>query len=306
MVSGDRPSSAERVASALGLDAAHSDLSPAGKIAVVRSENALARTVMVGDGINDAPALAAADVGVAMGARGAAAAAEAADVVLLVDRLDRIAEAVTVAQCARGIALGSIGIGMGLSGAAMIAAALGFLPPVAGALLQEVIDVVVILNALRVLVGAAPPQPLTDRAAISRVVEEHASLRILLDRMRRTADKLDQSVEDPLATLRDINTELTALLLPHQMAEEQAVFPELADRLGGRDPLGSMNRMHEEIVHLATRFGTLVQGLPETRASDAETREARRLLYSLDAIITLHLAAEEELLSQVEDLPTPA
>ena len=127
---------------------------------------------------------------------------------------------------------------MGLSGAAMIAAALGFLPPVAGALLQEVIDVVVILNALRVLVGAAPPRPLTDRAAISRVVEEHASLRILLDRMRRTADKLDQSVEDPLATLRDINTELTALLLPHQMAEEQAVFPELADRLGGRDPLG--------------------------------------------------------------------
>ena len=101
------------------------------------------------------------------------------------------------------------------------------------------------------------------------MVEEHASLRILLDRMRRTADKLDQSVEDPLATLRDINTELTALLLPHQMAEEQAVFPELADRLGGRDPLGSMNRMHEEIVHLATRFGTLVQGLPETRASDA-------------------------------------
>ena len=66
-----------------------------------------------------------------------------------------------------------------------------------------------------------------------------------------------------------------------------------------------MNRMHEEIVHLAKRFGTLVQGLPENPASDAETREARRLLYSLDVIITLHWP-EEELLSQVEDLPTPA
>ena len=302
MVSGDRPSSAEAVASVLGLDAAHADLSPAGKIDVVRAERATAPTVMVGDGINDAPALAAADVGVAMGARGAAAAAEAADVVLLVDRLDRIAEAVTLAIRSRGIALQSIGVGMALSSMAMVVAAFGYLPPVAGALLQEAIDVAVILNALRVLTGETAPRPLTDRAAVSRVVEEHARLRSLLDRMRRIADRMDP-VEDPIGELRGINTAMIALLLPHQLAEERAVFPELADRLGGRDPLGAMNRMHEEIVHLATRYAALVQGLSDAGASGGEAREARRLLYALDAIITLHLAAEEELLAQVEDLP---
>ncbi len=238
-----------------------------------------------------------------MGARGAAAAAEAADVVLLVDRLDRIAEAVTIAARARGIALQSIGVGMALSGVAMMVAAVGYLPPVAGALLQEVIDVAVILNALRVLTGEAAPRPLTDRAAVGRVVEEHARLRGLLDRMRRTADRMDQPVEDPIGELRNIDTAMTALLLPHQLAEEQAVFPELAARLGGRDPLGAMNRMHEEIAHLATRFAALVRGLSDAGASGGESREARRLLYALDAVITLHLAAEEELLSQVEDLP---
>ena len=81
------------------------------------------------------------------------------------------------------------------------------------------------------------------------------------------------------------------------------MFPELGDRLGGRDPLGAMHRMHEEIVHLTTRFAALVQGLSETGASRAEAREARRLLYALDAVISLHLMAEEELLAQVEDLP---
>ena len=303
MVSGDRPASANAIASLLGLDAAHGDLSPAGKIDRVRAEQALAPTVMIGDGINDAPALAAADVGVAMGARGAAAASEAADVVLLVDRLDRAAEAVSIAGRARGIALQSIAVGMGLSGIAMVFAAFGYLPPVAGALLQEAIDVAVILNALRVLTGEALPAPLTDRAAVGRVVSEHAELRALLDRMRRTADRMDPAGEDPIAELRDIDAALTALLLPHQQAEERAVFPELARRMGGRDPLGAMARMHEEIAHLATRFGALVGGLSDAGASHSETREARRLLYALDAVVALHLAAEEELLSQVEDLP---
>jgi heavy metal translocating P-type ATPase len=306
MVSGDRPASAEAVASVLGLDAVHADLSPAGKIELVRMERARGPTVMVGDGINDAPALAAADVGVAMGARGAAAAAEAADVVLLVDRLDRIVETIGIAKRARGIALQSILAGMALSGAAMVVAAFGYLPPVAGALLQEAIDVAVILNALRVLTGEAAPAPLTDRSAVSRVVEEHAQLRALLDRMRRTADRMDHPAEGAITDLRIINAALSALLLPHQMAEERTVFPELAHRLGGRDPLGAMTRMHEEIAHLTARFTALVQGMSDAGASSAEAREARRLLYSLDAIITLHLATEEELLSHVEDLPVHA
>ena len=306
MVSGDRPASAEAVGTALGLDAVHADVSPAGKIELVRTERAAAPTAMIGDGINDAPALAAADVGIAMGARGAAAAAEAADVVLLVDRLDRIGEAFGIAKRARGIALQSILAGMGLSVVAMFVAAFGYLPPVPGALLQEAIDVAVILNALRVLTGEAVPAPLTDRAAIGRVVEEHAQLRTLLDQMRRTADRMDQIDKPPFAALRNINATLTTLLLPHQMAEEQVVFPELAHRLGGRDPLGGMTRMHDEIAHAAARFSALVQGLPEASVSDGEAREMRRLLYALDAIIALHLAAEEDLLSQVEDLPAHA
>ena len=84
------------------------------------------------------------------------------------------------------------------------------------------------------------------------------------------------------------------------------MFPELAQRLGGRDPLGAMTRMHEEIAHLATRFGALVAGFSEDGASEGEAREVRRLLYALDAVIALHLTAEEEMLSQVEDLAPQA
>ena len=123
------------------------------------------------------------------------------------------------------------------------------------------------------LTGEAVPAPLTDRAAIGRVVEEHAQLRTLLDQMRRTADRMDQISKPPFAALRNINATLTTLLLPHQMAEEQVVFPELAHRLGGRDPLGGMTRMHDEIAHAAARFSALVQGLPEASVSDGEVCE---------------------------------
>jgi heavy metal translocating P-type ATPase len=160
MLTGDRAGPAERIGDHLGLDAVFAALSPADKIARVRAERAYGMTMMIGDGINDAPALAAADIGVAMGARGAAAAAEAADVVLMVDRIDRIAEAIAIARRARRIALQSITVGMGLSFIAMAVAAFGYLPPVLGALLQEVIDIMVILNALRALGGdRAGPAP---------------------------------------------------------------------------------------------------------------------------------------------------
>ncbi len=151
LATGDRSAVAEVVTHGLGLDAVHADLSPDDKLRLVLSEREGGPVMMVGDGVNDAPALAAADVGVAMGARGAAASAEAADVVLLVDRLDRLLAGILVARGARRIAVQSVVAGIGLSVAGMVAAAFGYLTPVQGAVLQEVIDVAVILNALRAL-----------------------------------------------------------------------------------------------------------------------------------------------------------
>lgn len=151
LATGDRRAVAEAVTDGLGLDAVRAELTPDQKVLLVLTERKNGPVMMVGDGVNDAPALAAADIGVAMGARGAAASAEAADVVLLVDSLDRLLSGIEVARRSRRIALESVAVGIGLSVAGMIAAALGYLTPVEGAILQEVIDVAVILNALRAL-----------------------------------------------------------------------------------------------------------------------------------------------------------
>ncbi|MEO8756650.1 MAG: heavy metal translocating P-type ATPase [Devosia sp.] len=151
LASGDRAEIARSVGEQLGVDAAMGGLDPERKVAIIRREASTGPVLMVGDGVNDAPALAAADVGVAMGARGTAASSEAAGVVLLVDQIGPLAKAIVIAKRARGIALQSVFAGLGLSVAAMIAAAFGYLSPVEGALLQEAIDVAVILNALRAL-----------------------------------------------------------------------------------------------------------------------------------------------------------
>lgn len=151
LATGDRRAVADAVTKGLGLDAVRADLTPDQKVLLVLTERKNGPVMMVGDGVNDAPALAAADIGVAMGARGAAASAEAADVVLLVDHLDRLLPGIEIAQRARRIALESVAAGIGLSVLGMIAAAFGYLTPVQGALVQEVIDVAVILNALRAL-----------------------------------------------------------------------------------------------------------------------------------------------------------
>jgi len=151
LATGDRAIVAHEVTKNLGLDAIHPKLTPDQKVLLVLSERKNGPVMMVGDGVNDAPALAAADVGVAMGARGAAASAEAADVVLLVDEIDRLGMGIEIAKGSRHIAIQSMVVGIGLSVAGMIAAAFGYLTPVQGALLQEVIDVAVILNALRAL-----------------------------------------------------------------------------------------------------------------------------------------------------------
>jgi heavy metal translocating P-type ATPase len=156
MVSGDRRSVAERIGRELSVDRVYAEQSPEDKLEVVarlRADPNLSPVIMVGDGVNDAPALALADLGIAMGVAGATVSSETADAVITVDRIDRVADAVHTGRRALYIARQSVLAGMALSLAAMAIAAAGYLPPVAGALTQEAIDLAVILNALRALRG---------------------------------------------------------------------------------------------------------------------------------------------------------
>jgi heavy metal translocating P-type ATPase len=150
LLSGDHTPNARRIAEQVGITEVRGDLLAADKATVIHRLSSNGEVVMmVGDGTNDAPALSSADVGVAMANHGGGISAEAADVIVLIDALDRVADAVMIGQRTMRIARQSIWVGLGLSGAAMVAAALGYIPPTAGAVLQEVIDVAVILNALR-------------------------------------------------------------------------------------------------------------------------------------------------------------
>ncbi len=156
MVSGDRAAIAREIGRQVGIEDVHAEQSPEAKLDVVRSLQDRPETrpvVMVGDGVNDAPALALAEVGIAMGAAGMTVSSETADAVITVDRIDRVADAVRIGRRSLGIARQSVVFGIGLSVVAMGFAALGYITPVGGALLQEVIDVAVILNALRALRG---------------------------------------------------------------------------------------------------------------------------------------------------------
>ncbi len=157
LATGDRSEAAELVGRQLGVDRVYAEQTPAGKVELVRAlrdRPELRGVAMIGDGINDAPALAAADVGIAVATAGATISSETADAVLVVDRIERVADAIRIARRSLAIARQSVLVGLGLSLAAMGFAALGYLQPVQGALLQEAIDVAVILNALRALRGS--------------------------------------------------------------------------------------------------------------------------------------------------------
>jgi heavy metal translocating P-type ATPase len=152
LVSGDRRSVAERVGEQLDVDRVYAEQTPDQKLDVVRALRAradLRPVIMVGDGVNDAPALALADAGIAMGAAGATVSSETADAVITVDRVDRVVDAVHAGRRSVAVARESVLAGMGLSIVAMAVAACGYLPPLAGALFQEAIDLAVIVNALR-------------------------------------------------------------------------------------------------------------------------------------------------------------
>ncbi len=296
LVTGDRAEAAESVGRVVGVDAVQADRDPAEKVAVVEGESSNGPTIMVGDGINDAPALAVAGVGVALAARGATAASETADVVLTVERIGVLADAIRLAQRAKRIALQSAVIGMGLCLIAMVLAAFGALTPAEGAVLQEVIDVVAILVALRaVLPGEKPvPQLAAVDATVARSIRaEHAAVKYLADEVRSVADSLEDSHLD-LTALRGMLELLESRTLPHERDEEARLFPLLAARVGGIESVLLLRRSHAEIEHKVARLRSLLadQDGPDLEPSDLA--EVRGLLYGLQAVMALHNAQEEE------------
>ncbi|MFI9642425.1 heavy metal translocating P-type ATPase [Micromonospora sp. NPDC051925] len=297
LLTGDRPRTAEQVARAVGVDEVLARCSPEQKVAQVRQESQRAVTVMVGDGVNDAPALAAAHVGVAMGATGATASADVADAVITVDRLDRLADAVEIARHARRIAVQSAAVGMALAVLAMLVAAAGRLPPVAGAFLQEGIDVLVILNALRALRGGLRRRdvPPGTRELLDRYAGQHPGVRDVLARVRDTADLVATRPESArcLPALRDTHRRLTDEVLPHDDAEERQLYPALAGPLGSDEATSTMSREHVEIHRLVDRIGGhLAQA--DGRLRPDQVPDLLASLYGLDAVLRLHLAQEEE------------
>jgi hypothetical protein len=281
-----------------------SERDPTDKVDAVKAEGESGVTIMVGDGVNDAPALAAADIGVAMGARGATASSEAADVVLVVDRLARMAEAIRIARRSRGIAVQSVFIGMGLSFGAMLFGAFGYLVPVAGAIVQEAIDVAVILNALRALTPDKASR--RSRGPGSNVGErfraEHKEFVPWLQRIRATADRLETfAPAHAREELEQVRWFLQVRLVQHEQEEEAAVYPVVAKLIGGEDPMGTMERAHMEIEHLSRVFGHLLTDLPPDGPSPEDLVDLRRVLYGLHAILRLHFAQEEEAYSWLAD-----
>jgi soluble P-type ATPase len=296
LVTGDRADIAEMVGQVVGVDAVLADRTPADKLAVVTDESQRATTVMVGDGVNDAPALACADVGVALAARGTTASSEAADVVLTVDRIDALADATLIARRSRRIAWEAVSLGMGLSLLAMGAAAAGLLPPAAGALLQEAIDVLAIGVALRaVLPGRlhTVSMPPADVEAARRLRVEHDMVLAVVEQIRAVADGLTGDDDCDLHPVRRLLTRLEQELIPHERADEKTLMPIMARALGPEAP-AALSRTHAEIEHQTNRLRRLLTELDGETLGREDVVELRRMLYGLYAVLRLHNAQEEE------------
>ena len=296
LVTGDRADIADMVGRIVGVDTVLAECDPADKLAAIQHESAHGATIMVGDGINDAPALAAAGVGVALASRGATASSEAADVVLTVDRVDALADAILIARRSKAIALQSVLVGMGLSLIAMVVAAWGYLPPAVGAVAQEFIDVLAIGIALRaVLPGTVHTIAMApaDVATALRLRAEHDSVLPLIEQIRSVADALSNLDSDlvPVHTLLD---RLEGELLPHERADEEWLVPLVDRALGGTEATAAMSRTHAEIEHQVSRLRRLLAGLELESVTPEDVVELRRLLYGLYAVLRLHNAQEEE------------
>ena len=301
MVTGDRVGAAQAIGAALDLDSVLAERVPSDKVDAVRSEQRLHPTIMVGDGINDAPALAAADVGIALGAGGASASSEAADVVILADRLDRVGEAIMIARRARHIAVESIIAGMALSILAMLAGTFGWLTPVPAAIVQEVIDVAVILNALRAL---SPGRGTVRRGMTAEAGRElhhnHVALIGNLDRLRSIVDALDDAVPERAATLiAAANRIVQDQVVVHERDDEGNVYPQLAKVLRESHGLSAMSRAHREILHIARLLGRVAEDLPTEKVDRYLIRDAQRLIEAVETLVRLHTAQEEDIYEAV-------
>ena len=294
LATGDRADAAGAVGALAGVDEVIAELTPAAKLEVVRREQRRAPVIMTGDGINDAPALALADVGIAMGARGATASSEAADAVLTVDELGRLGEVAAIARRTRRIARQSVLAGMGMSLAAMGAAAAGLLPAVWGALLQEAIDVAVILNALRALRPPAPAVRMTaaDTDLTRRFSAEHQAIRADVEQLRAAARTLGEP--GAMDRVRHVHELLTREVWPHEHAEESDLYPALNRVLGGTDPTAPMSRGHAEIAVQIARLGRLIDDIGDRDPDEADIGDLRDILYGLYGILRLHTVQEDE------------
>jgi heavy metal translocating P-type ATPase len=294
LATGDRAETADVVGALVGADEVISGLTPAAKLEVVRRERRGAPVIMTGDGINDAPALALADVGIAMGARGATASSQAADAVLTVDELGRLGQVAAVARRTHRIAMQSVLAGMAMSLTAMGVAAVGLLPTVWGALLQEAIDVAVILNALRALAPVPPAVRMTaaDTDLTRRFRAEHQAIRADVEQLRSAARTLGQP--GAMDRVRRVQELLTGEVWPHERAEESDLYPALNRVLGGTDPTAPMSRAHAEIAVQIARLGRLIGDIGGRDPDEADLADLRDLLYGLHAILRLHTVQEDE------------
>lgn len=296
LATGDRADVADVVGRIVGVDTVLADCEPADKLAALGREARRGPTVMVGDGINDAPALAAADVGVALAARGATASSEAADVVLTVDRVDALADAMLVARRSRRIALEAVSLGMGLSLVAMVAAALGWLAPAVGAALQEVIDLLAIAVALRAVLPTrlhTVELPEDARRTLAALRTQHDDLAPLVERVAGVADGLSTEAPD-LTDSRALLDALEGDLLPHERADEEVLLPLVARALGSNDAVAALSRTHAEIEHQVTRLRRLLDSVAADEIETEDVVELRRMLYGLYAVLKLHNAQEDE------------
>jgi signal transduction histidine kinase len=222
-------------------------------------------------------------------------------VVILADRLDRVGEAIVIAQRARRIAIESIVAGMALSALAMLAATFGWLMPVPAAIVQEVIDVAVILNALRALTPAYGRAGRSMTAAAGRELHrDHLALIGNLDRLRSIVDALDDATpENGAALIAEANRLVQEQVVAHERDDEGKVYPRLARILQESHSLSAMSRAHREILHLARLLARVVEDLPSEKVDRYLVRDAQRIIEAIETLVRMHTAQEEDLYEAV-------